>query len=217
MYPKVDSMLRRQEPNWRLMAATDADVRRWSYGSVEKIEDLYSPPIFGATEDLRCQCGDLTGEQYIGRICPNCKVTIEADAARARKRRLGKLSLACHYAHPLTEEWINVFPILPVAYRLTANGEPTALGKKYETLVNVNTDLLSKLPARGMDAYYDSGLLKGRPELTSVLHDIIGTGPLLVEGSTLLSLLLHAVVGVDDEIAPIARACGLTLEVTANV
>ena len=131
----------RKRNSWRLAPATDLHIRSWSYGSVNTVEDLYSPAIFGAATDLRCDCGQLQGESVVGQSCPRCRVFVETDAAEARRRRMGKIALACHCKHPLTQEWLTLFPVAPIGFRVNKDGNPNELGKKYEALCRANAAL----------------------------------------------------------------------------
>jgi DNA-directed RNA polymerase beta' subunit len=105
--------------NWEFQAATD--FRRWSFGEVRTVRDLYAQPIFGPKRDLACECGKYADDPAVdGMICDECGVRVSRDARRLRSTRLGHVELACPCQHPLGDEDppVESFPIAPIASRL---------------------------------------------------------------------------------------------------
>lgn len=211
---------------WKFVCATDADVSRWSSGTVVTVEELYSSQIFGAKQSLRCDCGKLSGVATVGRLCSNCRVWVVEDAVSQRKRAFGKARLACHWQHPTAVGWLTLFPIAPIAFRIGDDGEPTTIGRKYEEVVRVNQRLVAELPAPNTPSYYDAGFLDGHADLTTSLNNLLGVfggrGRAVLNeledlDTSLMGLLHRAISRMDEDIASYARACCVSLKMSATI
>jgi hypothetical protein len=215
-----------QEPCWSFGPATEPYIRSWSYGIMETVADLYSPRIVGPSQAYRCECGTLAGLDRVGELCPECLVTVEADPALVRRRQLASVELCCICHHPITRKQLTHFPIAPIAFRLNHQGEPNALGKKYEKLIQRNLELgQSLLPPRTAKGFYDRHL-GGDERVDSIVSDIvvgresefqrISPSSLDVQDS-LLGLLWLAIGRMSPDVCAIARSCGFTLELAARI
>ena len=212
-------------PNWQFVVPdSSAEFRLWSYGKVENKSDLYDPKIFGPKDDLKCECGKLSGQDVIDIVCDRCGVRVCSDAALVRKQRSGHIELACWCPHPLDNDvTIESFPIAPIGYRTEVGGTPNSLGKKYETFVEANTSLAEKLPRKGSTEYYAAGKEADVTELRAAMAEIIGIGKGdnekwgLDAEDCLLWLLIRSIVGLDPNICSIVRSCGCTLKLDTTV
>jgi hypothetical protein len=111
---------------------------------------------------------------------------------------------------------LNEFPIAPIAYRCDENGKPTALGRKYERLVQ--TGLRAELPPDRAADHCEGHLALDTGPILEVLIDILGCRDTnLPNPATLLGLLCRAIVTLDPNVAQIARSCGLILRVEATI
>ncbi len=197
----------------------------WSRGLVKSVADLYRPDIFGATQNLRCECGALTGAQNVGNLCAECGVFVEADATAARRRYVGLFHFGPGhglYRHPYTKEEILEFLIPPIGYRVAADGMPNSLGRKVATLVALVADIEARYSRASSDerAY----LLQMNQPIDQLLEDIVGVfGPPRASDSaadsadTLLSLFYQAIKTLDPSVGVLARCCGLRLDVSATM
>src|SRR4051812_11594115 len=77
------------------------DYLQWSEGKIENVHDLYSPAIFGATRNHRCECGKLVGELYDGMLCDKCLTSVVANAGLGHHRRIGDIPLAIECKNPM--------------------------------------------------------------------------------------------------------------------
>ena len=89
--------------------ASPEQIRKWSYGRVERPETinyrtqkpekggLFCEKIFGPTKDWECYCGKFKKVRFKGRVCPNCGV--EITRAKVRRERMGHIELAAPVAH----------------------------------------------------------------------------------------------------------------------
>ncbi len=89
--------------------ASPEQIRKWSYGNVERPETinyrtqkpekggLFCEKIFGPTKDWECYCGKFKKVRFKGRVCPNCGV--EITRAKVRRERMGHIELAAPVAH----------------------------------------------------------------------------------------------------------------------
>jgi hypothetical protein len=206
-------------PDWRLTPASDIYVHSWSFGSVKNIPSLYEPRTFGPTHNFRCECGKYAGEAYESTICDRCWVKIFADAAAVRHERLGHLPLACRCIHPVTSEWLEDFPIAPIAFRTAPDGSPNTLGRKYERLIELNTATAELLPPKdAYELYIPAARDFDRTDLTAAMSDIL-TGPPddSDHADTLLALITTALASADPHLTPLLRAFGYALRVEVTI
>ncbi len=89
--------------------ASPDQIRKWSYGKVERPETinyrsqkpekggLFCERIFGPTKDWECYCGKFKKVRFKGKVCPNCGV--EITRAKVRRERMGHIELAAPVAH----------------------------------------------------------------------------------------------------------------------
>ncbi len=89
--------------------ASPEQIRKWSYGRVERPETinyrtqkpekggLFCEKIFGPTKDWECYCGKFKKVRFKGKVCPNCGV--EITRAKVRRERMGHIELAAPVAH----------------------------------------------------------------------------------------------------------------------
>ena len=170
--------------------------------------------------------------------CPVCGVRVSDDAARDRRRRLGKIDLACSVNHPLASDEFCAehemrfsfaeFPVAPIAFRVGPDGRPNGLGRRYEAVVTANAAVFAALPPRNhADHLVQSIRMEARPEgvaLHAAVADVIGVRPdgkrptpATVARDTLLWLLFDAILNLDADVSSIARACGCCVKIEADV
>lgn len=207
---------------WDLIAATELDIHAWSYGQVRDVKDLYEPAVFGAAKDLECACGTLKGAATVGQICTACGVRVQIDSATHRRRRMGRIELACHWTNPMSARPLREIPIAPVGFRLTDDGQVNDLGKRYEKLVRLNAQLLSQVDWEDKEAYCLSGYYsEGHTELNRVITEIVfGTSSAIApaaEPSSLMALIHHAIINGTGNLDVLTRSCGLVLRVKARI
>ena len=89
--------------------ASPDQIRKWSYGVVEKPETinyrtqkperggLYCEKIFGPTKDWECACGKYKRIRFKGKKCERCGV--EVTRAKVRRERMGHIELAAPVSH----------------------------------------------------------------------------------------------------------------------
>ena len=218
--------------DWSFVPAGPVDCSQWSTGTVRKVEDLYSPKIFGPAKSFRCDCGKYAGEDMVGRLCPGCGTIMTDDAEAARGRRMGKIDLACYCDHPLKGPVppprfpegagsLFCFPVCPLGYRTGTTGRPNPLGLKYERLVEVNVRTAAALPPRDHPDFVAASLDYDTSELLEAMRGVIGVGSTTaqagVDGDSLLPLLCRALLSCDPEVAPLARSCLLTVRLQARI
>jgi hypothetical protein len=205
--------------DWFLIPAGDFDVMGSSFGAVTDVPSLYSQATFGPKDDNRCGCGKYVGQQYDGIICDQCGVKVFADSSVARHKRLGHIRLACWCAHPVTSKTVELFPVAPVAFRTTPDGLPTALGRKYGTLAELNHAATQALPPRDTaDAYYPAARNFNRAELLAAMRDIlIGTGPNLTDPHSVLDLAVNAMAAGSSYLSALVRCYGYVLRAEVTV
>ena len=112
---------------WQLELAERYDFRRWSYGLVETVDDLYDPRIWGPTCDAVCGCGKYEGREHDGVICDMCGVKVAVDSEMLRKTRCGHVRLIVPCTHPMgtTDDRIDEFTVAPSRTGKTQMGCPT--------------------------------------------------------------------------------------------
>ncbi|MBI2917669.1 MAG: DNA-directed RNA polymerase subunit beta' [Chloroflexi bacterium] len=93
----------------RISIASPEEIRRWSYGEVNKPETinyrtlkperdgLFCERIFGPTKDFECYCGKYKRMRYQGIRCDRCGV--EVARSKVRRERMGHIELASPVAH----------------------------------------------------------------------------------------------------------------------
>ena len=93
----------------KILLASPATIREWSYGEVTKPETinyrtlkpekdgLFDERIFGPTKDWECFCGKYKRIRYRGIICDKCGV--EVTQSKVRRERMGHITLAAPVAH----------------------------------------------------------------------------------------------------------------------
>jgi hypothetical protein len=205
---------------WQLVTASDGECRRWASGTVSSVEDLYAQSVFGPAQDLRCECGALTGASNSGRICANCRVWVLADSATARRTRLGLVELAFPCAHPLSGDAIVSFPVAPIQYRITDSGSPTDIGLRYEKLLSTNLAEVSRVGAAGSSEYFQSLPSRSANRIVAILTEIVlGDTPVgsSSKGACLLSLLIDSIRSFRPEAYALVRSCGLAVETSARI
>ncbi len=89
--------------------ASPEQIRKWSYGVVEKPETinyrtqkperdgLFCERIFGPQKDWECHCGKYKRIRFKGKICDRCGV--EVTRAKVRRERMGHIELAAPVSH----------------------------------------------------------------------------------------------------------------------
>ena len=89
--------------------ASPEQIRKWSYGVVERPETinyrtqkperdgLFCERIFGPTKDWECHCGKFKKIRFKGKICDRCGV--EVTRAKVRRERMGHIELAAPVSH----------------------------------------------------------------------------------------------------------------------
>ncbi len=89
--------------------ASPEQIRKWSYGAVERPETinyrtqkpeaggLYCERIFGPTKDWECHCGKFKKIRFKGKFCDRCGV--EVTRAKVRRERMGHIELAAPVSH----------------------------------------------------------------------------------------------------------------------
>src|SRR5687768_4966366 len=85
---------------WRFVPAGGAECMIWSSGSIESLNDLYSARIFGAAANYRCGCGKTSGEEFVGIMCPSCRVYVTDKAEADRRTLMGKVVLPFFLENP---------------------------------------------------------------------------------------------------------------------
>ena len=202
---------------WHFIDSGDVATHATASGVVSATEDLYSERIFGAKENFKCACGKLVGQDATDEICTVCLVRVQSDAKRARKLMLGYMKLAFHVPHPLeVKQYISVFPIAPIAYRIDDNNQPNIMGRKYENLVALNLSLKERSPDIKSRAYFEDWNNIDRSPLVNLLDDILGTkqGQLDPNAQTnsLLAVFTGALFRFDPDVYALGRACCIGLK-----
>ncbi len=89
--------------------ASPEQIRKWSYGEVQKAETinyrsqkpekegLFCEKIFGPQKDWECSCGKYKKIRFKGKICEKCGV--EVTRSKVRRERMGHIELAAPVAH----------------------------------------------------------------------------------------------------------------------
>ena len=205
---------------WQLVRATTADIMQWSYGQVQTVKDLYSARIFGPTRDLCCDCGELSGAKSVGRICHRCGVIVAENSASVRRSRLGHMRLAFFLSDPLSpDRKCDVFPIAPIAYRLS-DGVVTTFGRKYEALLETNARLDKEIAGtRSLEDWprrVEQSLLE---PLRLIVESILGVTPEQrvpeLDSGSLFGLMVEAILHQDEHLSSITRAAAMALRVSA--
>lgn len=93
----------------RIRLASPEKIEEWSHGEVTKPETinyrtlnpesdgLFCEKIFGPTKDWECACGKYKRMRYKGLVCEKCGV--EVTRSKARRERMGHISLAAPVSH----------------------------------------------------------------------------------------------------------------------
>jgi DNA-directed RNA polymerase subunit beta' len=93
----------------RIAIASPEKIREWSYGEVKKPETinyrtfkperdgLFCAKIFGPVKDYECNCGKYKRMKHRGVVCEKCGV--EVIQSKARRERMGHITLAAPVAH----------------------------------------------------------------------------------------------------------------------
>ena len=89
--------------------ASPEQIRKWSYGAVERPETinyrtqkperdgLFCERIFGPSKDWECHCGKFKKIRFKGKVCDRCGV--EVTRAKVRRERMGHIELAAPVSH----------------------------------------------------------------------------------------------------------------------
>ncbi|WP_428940597.1 hypothetical protein [Fontivita pretiosa] len=119
---------------------------------------------------------------------------------------------------------IDTFPIAPVAFRWGGQ-VPTQLGRKYETLLDVQAQVSDALRADAGST--DSVVLARGAEATpleEIIADIVGSPEIaekasldLESESSLLPLFFRSLLTLDGSACPLLRACGYAIESTVRL
>lgn len=198
--------------SWQLVPARDHTLKELSSGHINGREDLYASTIFGASQDLCCECGKLRGIENIGKRCPFCRTRVEADVRLARRTYLGHMMLACRYTNPITNTKIGILPIAPIHFRLDDSNCPNWLGQKYESIFEINSEVSKQLPSRDSNVGILSYITSSSPELDSAITELI-----MDKRYGLTCLLSKIIIGTDPALQSIALSCGLTLQLQITV
>ncbi len=93
----------------KIQLASPEQIRKWSFGEVEKPETinyrtlkperdgLFDERIFGPEKDYECACGKYKRQRYEGKVCERCGV--EVTKRIVRRYRMGHIELATPAAH----------------------------------------------------------------------------------------------------------------------
>ena len=134
-------------------AATNSEIRSWSFGRITKqrvsqsaslddaIGTLADQRIFGPSVANRCPCGKY-GSEYIGMICDICGVKVTHIGER--RKRFGHVEFGSGSVnHPFDSSVsIDCFPVIPATYLESQTGNQ--LCGYYEQLLS-NPDALMPL------------------------------------------------------------------------
>ncbi len=212
--------------NWQLALGCDADFHEWSFGCVFERKDLYCPKAFGPTKDCACECGKYSGEEFVGIICDQCVVKVSDDAASLRRTRLGHIELArwCRHALGGEKDIVTAFPVAPIAFRIGEDGNPNALGLRYEALIEANVEAARALPEKGSIEYYTAARDFDNSTLQSALDSVVGrrmdfpsNGRPSVEDDGLLGLAFAAIARVDPAASALLRAAGCAVKIDGTI
>jgi len=195
----------------------------WTHGRrIKSLNDLYSPSVFGASVNLRCECGKLSGTRVIGDYCMECEVFVTDDVQKTHRQRIGRMDLAVPIRHPLSQQtYIEALPIAPIFYRRQSNGLTTALGKKYELAAIANFAAAESLGEKFAEGYMRRLQMFDLAPLQDAIDNIVGLGPGgKLEGSTiglgrddtLLSLIITGLATLQPDISALIRCCGVVLQ-----
>ena len=89
--------------------ASPEQIRKWSYGIVERPETinyrtqkperdgLFCEKIFGPQKDWECACGKYKRIRFKGKICERCGVEVTRN--KVRRERMGHIELAAPVSH----------------------------------------------------------------------------------------------------------------------
>ena len=89
--------------------ASPEQIRKWSYGVVERPETinyrtqkperdgLFCEKIFGPQKDWECACGKYKRIRFKGKICERCGVEVTRN--KVRRERMGHIELAAPVSH----------------------------------------------------------------------------------------------------------------------
>jgi len=137
----------------RLVAASDLEIRGWSYGRISRIGSeaggLLDPRVFGYDKDYACPCGQFRGDPTIPeRICSRCGVPI-GKAADLRSQRCGHIDLCTSLVHPLARtHLLTTLCVIPVEHRLN---EPSGvIACRYVEIVELDNQLRAIATQRRM-------------------------------------------------------------------
>lgn len=134
-------------------AATNSEIRSWSFGQITKrrgtqsmsldeaIGTLADQRIFGPTVENRCPCGKF-GPEYGGMICDRCGVKVTHIGER--RTRFGHINFESEsVTHPLDSSVsMDCFPVIPAAFLESQTGH--RLCEHYEQLL-LDPDALKPL------------------------------------------------------------------------
>lgn len=220
-FDKNEASMNPADCNWAPIPASEWNLQSWTYGKIKQISDLYSPSIFGATQNLRCECGKLSGPATVGDYCTKCDVFVTDDTEKIHRIRAGRLELAAPIRHPLSSaHWLQEFPIAPIGYRLSIDGKITSLGSKYEKLVQANVaaggswkDRFMKEGAGKFEKADSKPLVDSIRDIIGIYDDCNSSPVALGRDDTLLSLILAGLASLQPDVSTLVRCCGIVLKI----
>jgi len=193
----------------QISIASPEVIKGWSYGEVTKPETinyrtfkaekdgLFDERIFGPTKDYECYCGKYKKARFKGIICDKCGV--EDTNKRARRERMGHITLAAPAAHV----WF--FRGVPSIIGILLGISPRNLEgivyftrylvtdvdreKKKEAITKFEADINQQLKELGQKKEEDE---KQREKEKTVLKDKLSQGMELLKSTKRFSLLTEA-------------------------
>ncbi len=158
--------------------ASPDQIRKWSYGKVERPETinyrsqkpekggLFCERIFGPTKDWECYCGKFKKVRFKGKVCPNCGV--EITRAKVRRERMGHIELAAPVAH------IWYFKGTPACIRQVL-GDISQ--KDLEAVIYFTKYIVTDPGEQIAEGQFLSGLLKGQTLSEEEYHSAMEKNP----------------------------------------
>lgn len=211
---------------WTFVPAVGLECVRWSRGVVQTRADLYSPAIFGATEDYRCACGLLAGEGNVGRTCAQCQVMVVSNAGLGLKTRIARMPLGLNCRHPWARQsdipggWIRELLVAPIAYRVGPHGEPNVFGRKYEALLEETVAIRAELGKLEPSEVPRQKAEMDTSRLDRIIETIFGTAESrrseATEGS-LITLIADGLATFDRGTPWLLRSAMLTIHLQTRV
>ena len=172
--------------------ASPDQIRKWSYGKVERPETinyrsqkpekggLFCERIFGPTKDWECYCGKFKKVRFKGKVCPNCGV--EITRAKVRRERMGHIELAAPVAH------IWYFKGTPACIRQVL-GDISQ--KDLEAVIYFTKYIVTDPGEQIAEGQYISGLMKGQTLSEEEYHTAASKNPGVFKAEIGAGAILH--------------------------